>query len=107
MKSLVLLYLSLPLFLLSSCKKSHDVRFVNYSTERMDSVIIGNQTLVFTNIERLAQSGYVGIKKGDYAVTCISESKKRYSSSVTIPNNDRSRRSIQIDGTGAISILED
>lgn len=73
----------------------------------MDSVIVGNNTLVFTNIERMDQSNYSRIKKGDYAVTCITGSKKRYNTRITIPGNNSGRRSIQIDGTGAISILED
>ena len=107
MKKSVLLYLIAPVFILISCKKNHDVRFVNYSTERMDSVTIGSNTLVFTNIERLSQSSYSGIKKGEYAVNCVSESKKRYSAVLSISNDDHGKRSIQIDGTGAISILED
>jgi hypothetical protein len=83
------------------------VRFANYSTERMDSVIIGNDKLIFTNVERQTETGYSGIKSGNYAVVCVSESKKRYSSSISISKNGHGKRIIQIDGTGTIDILED
>jgi hypothetical protein len=96
-----------PLFLLISCSKGYEVRFANYSTERMDSVIIGNDKLIFTNVERQTETDYSGIKNGNYAVVCVSESKKRYSSSINLSKNGHGKRIIQIDGTGTIDILED
>lgn len=97
----------IPAALLVSCSKGYEVRFANYSTERMDSVIIGNNKLVFTNVERQTETEYSGLKAGNYAVVCVSESKKRQSSSISLSRNGNGKRIIQIDGTGTINILED
>ena|SRR6218665_916234 len=107
MKLTVLILLLSPLCLLVSCSKGYEVRFANYSTERMDSVIIGNSKLVFTHVERQTETDYSGIRSGNYSIVCVSESKKRYSSSISISRNGHGKRLIQIDGTGAINILED
>jgi hypothetical protein len=103
----------LPLFALmvtvlaSSCSKGYEMRFANYSTERMDSVIVGDNSLIFTNVARQSESNYEKIKRGTYDVVCISESKKRFTTSITIAKTGSGKRSLQIDGTGAINFLED
>jgi len=62
---------------LGSCDKGYQVRFTNYYIETMDSVIIGNNTLVFTNIPLLSQSDYSKIGSGDYKITCVTNNKKK------------------------------
>lgn len=94
-------------FLLSACSKGSEVRFANYTTETMDSVIIGKNAVVFVNVERLKESNYGKLKTGNYAVSCVSHSKKRYATSIKIEKDDKNRHTIQIDGSGAISILND
>ena len=101
------LFLLLMLGLLSSCDKGYQVRITNYSTESLDSVSIGNNQLVFTNIARQTASNYMKLKKGTYPITCVTQSKKHYSSSISIDKTGSGKRSIQVDGAGAINILED
>ncbi len=92
---------------LASCDKGYDVRITNYSTETMDTVTVGNKTLLFTDVARQTQTSYFHLKKGSYGITCVSKSRKRYTSSITIDKKGSGKRSIQIDGTGAIVVLED
>ncbi|HOZ88398.1 MAG TPA: hypothetical protein PL029_11610 [Bacteroidia bacterium] len=94
-------------FCLVSCDKGYQVRFVNYYIEPMDSVIIGESNLVFTNIGLESVTDYQKIKKGNYSVTCISKTKKKFQSAITIPKQGEGKRSIQIDGINSITVLED
>jgi hypothetical protein len=92
---------------LGSCSKGYQVRFTNYYIETMDSVIIGNNTLVFTNIPLLSQSDYSKIGSGDYKITCVTNNKKKFFSSISIPPSGSGKRTIQIDAIKNFSILED
>ena len=95
------------IFFMSSCSKGYEVRFTNYYIEPMDSVIIGDNAIVFKNIDLESASDYTKLKKGKYHVTCISKMKKKFYSSITIPKSGDGKRSIQIDAVNSISILED
>jgi hypothetical protein len=105
----LLIYFVLGLFCwsLSSCSKGYEVNFTNYYTEAIDSVIVGNNLLVFTNIETEASTDYKKIQKGDHSVKCISNSKKVFYSTLHIAGSGSGRRNIQIDGITQISITED
>lgn len=94
-------------FLLTSCSKGYEVNFTNYYIEDIDSVIVGNNLLVFTNIETEASTDYRKIQKGDHTVKCISKSKKVIYSVLHIAGSGGGRRNIQIDGITQISITED
>lgn len=109
MRTSAFFFLLIPflLFFLNSCSKGYEIRCTNYSTEPMDSVIIGNKKIVFVNVPRLGVSHYSSLKSGSYTIELISSSKKHYRSSVSIAKSGSGKRSIQIDGTGAVSILED
>lgn len=95
------------LALLSSCDKGYEVRFTNYYIEPMDSVVLGNNKVVFKNIGLENSSDYSKIAKGSYHITLITRSKKKFYSSLVIPNKGSGKRTIQIDGINQISILEE
>jgi hypothetical protein len=95
------------LFLLCSCDKGYDLRFTNYYLEPMDSVIVGANVLVFTNVETQSSSAFMGIKKGTYGVTCISKSKKHFTTEITIPSKGSGQRSLQMDGLATFVLLEE
>jgi len=95
------------LLLLSSCDKGYELRFINYYLEPMDSVIVGSNVLVFTNVETQSSSAFMGIKKGTYGVTCISKSKKHFTTEIVIPSKGSGQRSLQIDGLASFVLLEE
>lgn len=102
-----IVFFTFLLLLLCSCDKGYQVRFVNYYTEPMDSVVVGNDVVVFTGIDPEAETAYEKIKKGTYKVVCTARSKKKFSSQITIPRSGSGKRSIQIDAVNSFSILED
>ncbi len=95
------------LLLLSSCDKGYDLRFTNYYLEPIDSVIVGANVLVFTTVETQSSSAFMGIKKGTYGVTCISKSKKHFTTEIVIPSKGGGQRSLQIDGLATFVLLEE
>lgn len=108
MKSLSIFCISIFfLFIITSCSKSYDVRFTNYNTEAFDTVVIGNDKIIFTAIEKETTTAYENISKGIYTIKCISKTKKVYTSTLSIPKEDGGKRTIQIDGLNAISVFEE
>lgn len=95
------------ILLFSSCSKGSQVRFANYYIEKMDSVVIGNNEIIFTNILPQTNSDYANIKKGNYSVKCITKSKKIFISNLSISKNSSKKQSIQMDGLNKFSVLED
>lgn len=93
--------------LFSACAKGYQVRVSNYNTEILDSVIIGNNEIVFTQIGLQSTTEYRNIKSGDKTIKCITKTKKKYNSSISIPKKDSGKRTMQIDGINSISVLED
>jgi hypothetical protein len=104
-KHIALVLFAMSTFLIS-CDKGYTVRFTNYSQHPIDSLIIGENTLVFSNVEIQTETEYKPIKKGKYAIECVTKSKNRYFSSITIPSSGSGTRSIQIDGTNTVVVLE-
>src|SRR4051812_42644650 len=94
------------LVFLTSCDKGYQVRFANYYVESMDSVVVGNNKLVFKNIARNSTTEYQSISKGKYVVTCISQAKKKFITSLDIPSSGTGKRTVQIDGISQFSVLE-
>jgi hypothetical protein len=109
MKKSVLSYLVVAFIMISisSCDKGYEIRFSNYYIEPMDSVVIGNDKLVFTKIELQSTTDYRKIKKGKYSINCFTRTKKNFSSEVNIPGKGSGKRTIEIDGLSQISILEE
>ena len=91
----------------SACGKGYEVRVSNYNTEVLDSVIIGNNEIIFTAIDLQSTTEYKKIESGDKSIKCITKTKKKYNSSISIPKKDGGKRTIQIDGINSISVLED
>lgn len=95
------------LLALCSCDRGYDVRFVNYYLEPMDSVLIGENKIVFLNVDLQQTTDFKKISKGSYSVKLISKSKKMFKSNIVIPKNGTGQRTIQIDAIQNISILEE
>lgn len=106
-KNLFIFILFASGIIFSSCSKGYEVRVSNYNNETLDSVVIGNNTLVFTQVEKQATTEFRKIKAGTYNITFITKTKNEYGSSITIPSKHDGKRTIQIDGVNAISILEE
>ncbi len=106
-KSLFTLILFAVAIIFSSCSKGYEVRVSNFNNETLDSVVIGANTIVFTQVEKQATTEFRKIKAGTYNVTFITKAKNEYGSSITIPKKDGGKRTIQIDGINSISILEE
>lgn len=102
-----ILILILPLALFTSCGKGYEVRFTNYYTEPIDSVVIGENKLVLKDVELQDDTDYYALSKGKYSVQIISKTKKRFYSSITIPTSGTGKRTIQIDAIEQIYILEE
>lgn len=100
-------YLALLLLICCSCDKGYEIRFSNFFLEPMDSVVFGNNQIVFTNIERNATTAFTPIKSGDYHVTCITRSKQRLDTNIQIPKKGGGSRSLQVDGLKTFSLLEE
>ncbi len=94
-------------FLLFSCDKGYDLRFTNYYLEPIDSVVIGANILVFTDIETQTSSSFMKIKNGKYGVNCVAKSKKRFSTEIEIPSKGSGNRSLQMDGLATFVLLEE
>ncbi|MDO9001611.1 MAG: hypothetical protein Q7W45_17720 [Bacteroidota bacterium] len=107
LKSLFAFILISLFFIFTSCGKGYEVRFTNYNTEIMDSVIIGGSDIIFSQIDIQATTEYRKINSGDRTIKCITKTKKVYTSTISIPKKEGGKRTIQIDGVNSISILED
>jgi hypothetical protein len=103
----ICLCLFISAILMTSCDKGFEVRFSNYYIEPLDTVIIGNNKIIFQGIEPEATTSFSKISKGKYSITCISRTKKKFYSSIQIPRQGSGKRTIQIDGISQISILEE
>jgi hypothetical protein len=73
----------------------------------MDSVIVGNNKVVFKNILHDSTTEFNKISKGNYQVLFISKTKRKFASTLSIPKTGSGKRTIQIDGISQISILEE
>jgi hypothetical protein len=101
------IFLTSIFLIFSACSKGYEVRFTNYYIEPMDSVIVGNNLVVFKNINLESASDYQKIQNGKHSVTCITNKKKKFYGSINIPKNGSGKRTIQLDAINNFSILED
>ena len=106
-KFLFITVLSLVCIIFSSCGKGYETRVTNYDNEPLDTVIIGNGVIIFTQIEREATTEYRKITSGDQSIKFITKTKKVYNATISIPKKGTGKRTIQIDGLNNVSILED
>ena len=83
------------------------MRFTNYYIEQMDSVVVGNNKVVFKDVLPEATTEFNNLSKGDYNIRFVSKTKKRFTSKISIPKNGTGKRTIQIDGITQVSILEE
>lgn len=95
------------LLLLSACDKGYEVRFTNYYTEPVDSVVVGVNKVVFQDVAFKQTTGYQPLAKGKYGVTIISRSKKIIYGSVEIPATGTGKYTIQVDGIKQVAQLQD
>jgi hypothetical protein len=107
MKSYFLLITASVVFIFSSCDKGYELRFTNLYIDRMDSVVVGNNKIVHTDVSRDSTTGYKKIQKGKHAIRCVSRNGKKFYSSIFIPSRGSGKRTIQIDAVEQISIFEE
>lgn len=110
MKSSQLIFcplLLILLFLLTSCDKGYEVRVTNYYIEPLDSVVVGDNKLIYKSIALETTSDYQKLAKGKYQILFITKTKKRINSSFSIPSKGTGKRTIEIDAIEQVTILED
>lgn len=100
-------FLGCLVVLCCSCDKGYEVRFTNYYTEPMDSVIIGENFIVFANVDLQATTAYKKLMAGKHGVRMITKSKKEIFSDFTIPSKGSGQRTLQIDAIKQVVLLED
>ena len=93
------------LLCLWSCDKGYQIRFHNLYTESMDSVVVGNNKIVFTNIAPLSATDYTAIARGQYEAKCVSHSKKRFSVSFFVSGKGTGTKTIQVDASGQTQLI--
>ncbi len=93
-------------FTMFSCSKGYRVRVSNYYMERLDSVIIGNRAVIFTNVEHGTDTGFEPITSGEHAVECLTASGERFWITAPLPKGGEGDRTIQIDGLKEAIVLE-
>jgi hypothetical protein len=100
------LHIGVLLFLLSSCDKGYQIRVNNLYTEKLDSVVIGKNKVVFTDIERNTATEYKMIARGQYDAKCVTSSKKRFTLTFFVSGKGEGKKSLQIDATGQTVVIE-
>ena len=103
MKTTVLIC-SLSIALLS-CDKGYRVRFANYHTERMDTVLIG-ENVSFNHVEPQQVTDYLKVTRGTHSVYLVTKSGLKYYSEMKIPSGGSGDRTLQIDAISQIDVLE-
>ena len=73
----------------------------------MDSVVVGNNKIVYKNVALETSTDYFDLSKGKYGITFITKTKKKFYSNITIPSKGTGKRTIQIDGIEQVSIFEE
>jgi len=92
---------------LTSCEVGYEIRFSNYSTEVADSVIIGDQKIVYTTVPEMTSTPYQPIKRGHYDISIKMQSGKRYTSNTFISGIGSGKLSLQVDAIGQVSVQAD
>lgn len=95
------------LLIASSCSKGYEVRFTNYYTEPMDSVIVGNDAVIFSGVKTESSTDYKKIGKGNHSVRFVTDSKKVFYSTFDVAGSGSGKKTIQVDAIQQVSILED
>jgi hypothetical protein len=93
------------LFFFCSCDKGYTIRFHNLYTEPMDSVVVGKNKIVFTDIPALSATDYTNIARGQYEAKCVSHSKKRFSVSFFVSGKGSGTKTIQVDASGQTQLI--
>jgi len=75
--------------------------------EKMDSVVVGKNKIVFTNIERAGVTSYTAIARGQYDAKCVSRSKKRFTVTFFVSGKGTGTKTIQVDATGQTQLIEE
>lgn len=73
----------------------------------MDSVVIGNNQVVFTNIGLEQTTELRKISRGKHFFTLTTKTKKKFYSSFFVPSKGSGNRTIQIDAIKQIFVLEE
>ena len=98
---------SLAAFVLVSCDKGYDVRVTNYYIETLDSVVIGDRQIVFSNIPPETTTDFKHITRGQHGVIFYTKSKQKFNYSFFISSKGSGKRTIQIDAIKQINVFEE
>lgn len=107
MRMMTIVVLLIGAFLFTACDRGYEIRFSNYSTEIADSVVIGDKKIVYTKIPEMTSSEYQPIKRGNYDISILMRSGKRYYSNTFISGFGTGRLSLQVDAIGQVSVQAD
>ncbi len=107
MKPLKTILVLLHVVFITACDTGYEIRFSNYSTEVADSVVIGNNTIVYTDIPEMTSSAYQPIKRGHYDIRLLMKSGKTYTSNTFISGFGTGKLSLQVDAIGQVSVQAD
>jgi len=73
----------------------------------MDSVIIGDKQVVFTDIETQTTTELKKITKGRHGVTLVSKTKKRFYTYMFVSGKGQGNKTLQIDAIGQVAVLDE
>jgi hypothetical protein len=90
-----------------SCDKGYDVRFTNYYIEPMDSLIVGNHQVVFTDTPLETTTEYFPVTRGRHSLKFVTRTQKVIYAVMDIPSRGSGKRTIQIDGIEQVSVFEE
>jgi hypothetical protein len=107
MRVLIQICLLVLVVLTTSCDKGYQIRFRNYYTEPIDSVIIGKNKVVFTQIETQTSTEYKKISSGNYDIKIVSKSKKRFTLTTFISSKGGGNKTILIDAIQQTAVLDE
>ena len=110
MRTLLLNTVFLPLLLgplVTGCSKGYRVRVSNFYYEKIDSVIVGNRALIFTDLDTGATSAYQHIVSGEHSVQFVVSDGRRFFGLAPLRKGGSGDRTIQIDGLRQVVVLED
>jgi hypothetical protein len=107
MKTLNKIFLCVVLFLFGACDKGYQIRVNNLYTEKLDSVVIGKNKIVFTDIARNTATEYRNIVRGQYDAKCVTSSKKRFELTFFVSGKGTGTKTIQLDAIGQAQLIEE
>ncbi len=94
--------------LFTGCKKKYRVSVANYYLLRLDSVVIGNRAVIFTDIAPETRTDYREITSGEHSVRFYPPGEGLFYGTAKLPRNGPGGdHTIQVDGLKQVSVFQD